>query len=58
MRNSATFLIVGEIGSIFVWIGKSLICVCTAISGYILITQVTEISRKISDPIAPTIVII
>ena len=52
LRNTGTFGIAHGISIIFVFVGKLFITAIPTLIGYIIITQVDDISSKVSSPIS------
>ena len=57
LKHSGTFIITNGIGMLISLLGKLAISVGNTLIGYILVTACHDISRDLSSPIAPLVII-
>ena len=56
LRNAGTFMTLGSIGNVFMFLGKWVICLLASYLGYILLTRSSHFNDNINSPVFPVIV--
>jgi uncharacterized membrane protein len=56
LRNAGTFITLGSIGNVFMFLGKWVICLLASYLGYIMLTRASYFNDEINSPVFPVIV--